>query len=121
MTTNKYKRRWTALRSAIQMGGESMPPVKVLEDFVAAVAFFLSDEDACKCIAFIEEEISPTQWDRGALPEADVEDMLDGYHWEDWSGRNRPVTEAHMQGYQRLLREVEHRDRSGPGVRNDHS
>jgi len=59
MSADKFTRRWSALRAAIQMGGASRDQAEALEDFVAAVAFLLTDEDACKCIAFIHQRKAP--------------------------------------------------------------
>lgn len=84
MLAPKHERRRLALRAAIQMGGASIPLSQAVEDLITTVAFWLSDEDTCKCIAFITQRRKPRAADAGRPPEADVERILNGYYWKDW-------------------------------------
>lgn len=83
MLAGKAERRRQALRASIQMGGASFDYQLALEEFIATVACVLSDEDTCKCISLMFKVHWPRAADSGALPEADVERILDGYYWKD--------------------------------------
>lgn len=80
---SKWERRRTALRAAIQMGGGCVPPGSEREDYLTAVAFLLSDEETCKCIALMFKENGPAQRMLEARRGLMLKGLFDGNYWKD--------------------------------------